>query len=274
MAQRTVTAAAFYGTELPRPYLLPSVEYGGSTSLRIHSWGNPTYRENRPVGAQHFLLEWASLAPWQQGGISKNTKSAYKKTFRKLARDDLGKPKRPATAFFLFCEEARPQLAKENAALAASVTEVAKELGRRWKALTAEEKQVFESAAAEKKEEYKKLVAKWKLERGVVASTAAKSKRTKKTKNASGSLKKVSKKKVGKGKAKKKSLKKSLISSIRKAKELRSGRKTPKSAPTTPVTAVAVTIVQTSPPPAPLKKKVNKKQKTRRSPRRSARSMF
>ena len=51
------------------------------------------------------------------------------------------KPKKPKTAYIIFCQEKRPEIKNENPEMSAK--EITKELGRRWKELSEEEKLEF-----------------------------------------------------------------------------------------------------------------------------------
>lgn len=61
------------------------------------------------------------------------------------------------TSFFVFSNEQRPILKTENPEF--KTTEVAKELGRRWKELDAAEKKRYETIAEEDKKRYVKELA-------------------------------------------------------------------------------------------------------------------
>ena len=62
--------------------------------------------------------------------------------------------KKPPSAYFLFCEQeradARQSCFEADPAAKVSVAVVAKELGKRWEALCAEEKQAFKDEAKER----------------------------------------------------------------------------------------------------------------------------
>jgi len=65
---------------------------------------------------------------------------------------DPSAPKRAPSGFMLFCADERPKVTDENSAL--SMTEVAKELGRRWAFLDMERKAVWEEKSKVGKSEY------------------------------------------------------------------------------------------------------------------------
>lgn len=80
------------------------------------------------------------------------------KTKRK--KKDPNAPKRPLSAFFLFCAEERPSVKLSHPEY--SVGEVAKEMGERWSKVTAEAKTKFESQAGLEKIKYEKEMAIYK----------------------------------------------------------------------------------------------------------------
>ncbi|KAJ7320232.1 hypothetical protein JRQ81_019743 [Phrynocephalus forsythii] len=76
-------------------------------------------------------------------------KGESKKKFK-----DPNAPKRPPSAFFLFCSEYRPKIKGESPGL--SIGDVAKKLGEMWNNTSADDKQPFEKKAAKLKEKYEK----------------------------------------------------------------------------------------------------------------------
>ncbi|XP_037677850.1 high mobility group protein B1-like [Choloepus didactylus] len=79
-------------------------------------------------------------------------KGETKKKFK-----DPNAPKRPPSAFFLFCSEYHPKIKGEHPGL--SIGNVAKKLGEMWNNTTADDKQPYEKKAAKLKEKYKKDIA-------------------------------------------------------------------------------------------------------------------
>lgn len=63
-------------------------------------------------------------------------------------------PKRPQSSYFVFNNERRPELRKKFPTK--KITELAPIISKEWKAITAENKKVYEKKAAELKEAYKK----------------------------------------------------------------------------------------------------------------------
>ncbi|GMH07059.1 hypothetical protein Nepgr_008899 [Nepenthes gracilis] len=77
---------------------------------------------------------------------------------RRLSKiEDPNKPKRPATAFFLFMEDFR-KVYKEQHPDSKKGSEVAKEGGEKWKSMTDEEKKQYVDRAAALKAEYEKAM--------------------------------------------------------------------------------------------------------------------
>ncbi|KAK9270187.1 hypothetical protein L1049_025763 [Liquidambar formosana] len=89
----------------------------------------------------------------KKGGAAKAGKKPTKK--EKAAAKDPNKPKRPASAFFVFMEEFRKQY-KEKHPNNKSVSVVGKAGGDKWKSLTEEEKAPYVAKAEKRKSEYEK----------------------------------------------------------------------------------------------------------------------
>ena len=90
-------------------------------------------------------------------------------------------PKRPPSAFFLFCSEYRPKVKGEHPGL--SIGDVAKKLGEMWNDTAADDKQPYEKAA-KLKEKYEKNIAAYRAKRkpdaakkGVVKAKKSKKKK-------------------------------------------------------------------------------------------------
>lgn len=82
---------------------------------------------------------------------------------QKVGKDEKGKkqdhnaPKRPPSAFFLFCSEHRPKIRSGHPGL--FVGEIAKKLGEMWSGQSAKDKQPCEQKAAKLEERYEKGIA-------------------------------------------------------------------------------------------------------------------
>ncbi|KAJ7957979.1 High mobility group B protein 2 [Quillaja saponaria] len=94
----------------------------------------------------------AKLAVNKKGGAA--TKGGKKPAKGKAAKDP-NKPKRPASAFFVFMEEFRKQFNKENPDNKA-VSAVGKAAGAKWKSMSDAEKAPFVAKAEKRKVEYEK----------------------------------------------------------------------------------------------------------------------
>jgi high mobility group protein B1 len=88
---------------------------------------------------------------------------------RKRKKKDPNAPKRPLSAFFLFCHDERPSVRALYPTY--GVGDVAKELGERWGKITPENKVKYEAKAAVDKGRYEIDVAAYKNKKnGVVAA--------------------------------------------------------------------------------------------------------
>ncbi|XP_053427269.1 high mobility group protein B1-like [Nycticebus coucang] len=104
-------------------------------------------------------------------------KGETKKKFK-----DPNAPKRPPSAFFLFCSEYHPQIKGEHPGL--SIGGVAKKLGEMWNNTAAEDKQPDEKKPAKLKEKYEKDIAAYRAKgkpdagkKGVVKAEKSKKKK-------------------------------------------------------------------------------------------------
>jgi len=75
---------------------------------------------------------------------------------------DENRPKRPASAYFLYLADNREKIKKENPGI--SITEITKKAGEMWKEVT--DKTKWEEAAAAAKKEYEKAMAEYKASGG------------------------------------------------------------------------------------------------------------
>ncbi|XP_068176947.1 high mobility group protein B2a [Antennarius striatus] len=87
-------------------------------------------------------------------------------------KKDPNAPKRPPSAFFVFCSEHRPKIKEENPG--SSIGDIAKKLGELWSAQTPKDKAPFNAKAAKLKERYEKEVAAYKAKCGSGKSDAGK----------------------------------------------------------------------------------------------------
>ncbi|XP_029304354.1 high mobility group protein B1a [Cottoperca gobio] len=102
--------------------------------------------------------EMLSYVPARGGGKKKRFK-------------DPNAPKRPPSAFFVFCAEFRPKVKGETPGL--TIGDVAKRLGEMWNGTASEDKVPFEKKAAKLKEKYEKEVAAYRAKGKTGSSGAA-----------------------------------------------------------------------------------------------------
>uniref|UniRef100_A0A2I3HY34 HMG box domain-containing protein n=1 Tax=Nomascus leucogenys TaxID=61853 RepID=A0A2I3HY34_NOMLE len=76
---------------------------------------------------------------------------------KKGKKKDRNAPKRPPSAFFLFCSEHRPKIKSGHPGL--FVVETAKKLGEMWFGQSAKDKQTYEQKAVKLEERYEKGIA-------------------------------------------------------------------------------------------------------------------
>lgn len=93
-------------------------------------------------------------------------KGQKKKRFK-----DPNAPKRPPSAFFLFCGDRRPKIKADHPGL--SIGDTAKKLGEMWNSLTPEEKQPYEKNAAKMKDKYDKELSVYRTKGTVDSASAA-----------------------------------------------------------------------------------------------------
>nr|XP_027194676.1 FACT complex subunit SSRP1-like [Dermatophagoides pteronyssinus] len=86
-----------------------------------------------------------------------------KKSSKKKKKDD-NRPKRPQSAFFIWMNENRERIKKDNPGL--SLTEISKKAGDLWKEMTKEEKTKYDELAARAKKQYEKEMLEYKASGG------------------------------------------------------------------------------------------------------------
>jgi hypothetical protein len=105
------------------------------------------------------------------------------KSIGKAVKDKAG-PKKNLSAYFFFAQDQRQAVKEENPELK-TVGQVAKVLGSKWQALSAEEKETYEARAAEDKERYQRQL----VEAGSTPGGSAKAKTKAKEGGAGGGAK-------------------------------------------------------------------------------------
>jgi len=72
----------------------------------------------------------------------------------KLKKEKAERPKKPLSSYLAFANEIRPEIAEKNPTL--KITEVLTEIGKRWGALTAEQKKKYEDQVSSDRDRYAK----------------------------------------------------------------------------------------------------------------------
>ncbi|KAG6608639.1 hypothetical protein SDJN03_01981, partial [Cucurbita argyrosperma subsp. sororia] len=145
---------------------LGTTELSLSSSPRTASLllSHPQLRFILPIQTLH-LTQPPSIGFDMKGGKSKTEsmkphaklavkKGAAKKGSKKAGKDP-NKPKRPASAFFVFMEEFRKKFSEENPNNKA-VSAVGKAAGHKWKSMSDAEKAPYVAKADKRKVEYEK----------------------------------------------------------------------------------------------------------------------
>ncbi|XP_012708548.1 high mobility group protein B2 [Fundulus heteroclitus] len=114
--------------------------------------------------------------------MAKNDKVRYDKEMKTYVppkgmkkvkkKKDPNAPKRPPSAFFVFCSDHRPRIKAENPGI--SIGDIAKKLGELWATQGAKDKAPYEAKAAKLKEKYEKDVAAYRAKGGSGKSDAGK----------------------------------------------------------------------------------------------------
>ena len=88
---------------------------------------------------------WRALSQDQRSKFEERSKAkwkSYKEELQKLDKNGMEMPKKPLSPYFEFVKEERDRVKAELGSL--SIVEIGKELGRRWRSLSVEQKRVFQ----------------------------------------------------------------------------------------------------------------------------------
>eukprot|EP00102_Acyrthosiphon_pisum_P011553 XP_008180317.1 PREDICTED: FACT complex subunit Ssrp1 [Acyrthosiphon pisum] len=119
---------------------------------------------------------------------SAKTISEKPRKSKKSKKPDDGRPKRAATAYMIWFNEAREEIKSDNPGI--SFVDIAKKGGELWKKMSTSDKSKYEEKAAKSKEEYIEAMKEFK-ESGGGAESSKDSKESKKSSKKSSSQKKV-----------------------------------------------------------------------------------
>uniref|UniRef100_A0A3Q4IFW6 High mobility group protein B2 n=1 Tax=Neolamprologus brichardi TaxID=32507 RepID=A0A3Q4IFW6_NEOBR len=147
---------------------MSSYAYFVQTCREEHKKKHPDASVNFSEFSKKCSERWKTMSPKEKGkfeDMAKQDKLRYEREMKnyvppkgqkKKRFKDPNAPKRPPSAFFLFCADFRPKIKSENPGL--SIGDTAKKLGEMWNSSSAEEKQPYEKKAAKLKEKYDKVI--------------------------------------------------------------------------------------------------------------------
>ena len=124
-------------------------------------WQNASEEEKKPfnemyrIDRQRYILERANL---DEG--DKKILRAHRRNHRKSR---IGRPRAALSSYMLFTSDARASVLAENVGI--SFDNVGSELGRRWRALSDEEKGKYTKLAKVDRERFNKELSEWKITR-------------------------------------------------------------------------------------------------------------
>lgn len=118
-------------------------------------WKKMTDKDKREYHAkadedkERYEEEMRNYVPPAQDNSLRGVRQRGKKTKRKK---DPNAPKRPLSAFIIFCRDKRPLLKEQKPN--ASVGDIAKELGKAWRIMTDDQKEPYDKQAKEDRVRY------------------------------------------------------------------------------------------------------------------------
>lgn len=162
---------------------MSSYAYFVQTCREEHKKKHPDVSVNFAEFSKKCSERWKTMSSKEKGkfeDMAKLDKVRYEremknyippKGHKKKRFKDPNAPKRPPSAFFLFCADFRPKIKGENPGL--SIGDTAKKLGEMWNSSSAEEKQPYEKKAAKLKEKYDKDIVAYRTKGKVDSESAA-----------------------------------------------------------------------------------------------------
>ncbi|XP_037063207.1 high mobility group protein B1-like [Peromyscus leucopus] len=163
------------------------------TCREEHKKKHPDASVNFSEFSKKCSERWKTMSAKEKGkfeDMAKADKGRYEREMKTYIRPkgetkkkfkDPNAPKRPPSAFFLFCSEYCPKIKGEHPGL--SIGDVAKKLGEMWNDTSADDKQPYEKAA-KLKEKYEKDIAAYRAKgkpdaakKGVVKAEKSKKKK-------------------------------------------------------------------------------------------------
>ncbi|KAG7471236.1 hypothetical protein MATL_G00122330 [Megalops atlanticus] len=148
---------------------MSSYAYFVQTCREEHKKKHPDSTVNFSEFSKKCSERWKTMSAKEKGKfeeLAKQDKIRYEREMKnyvppkgekKKRAKDPNAPKRPPSAFFIFCADFRPKIKGENPGM--SIGDVAKKLGEMWNSTSAADKQPYEKKAAKLKEKYDKDIA-------------------------------------------------------------------------------------------------------------------
>jgi len=162
---------------------MSSYAYFVQTCRQEHKKKHPEASVNFAEFSKKCSERWRTMSPTEKGkfeDMAKQDKVRYEREMRnyippkgmkKKRFKDPNAPKRPPSAFFIFCADFRPKVKSESPGL--SIGDTAKKLGEMWNRSSAEEKQPYEKKGAKLKEKYDKDIIAYRTKGTTNAAQAA-----------------------------------------------------------------------------------------------------
>ncbi|XP_031719678.1 high mobility group protein B1b [Anarhichas minor] len=162
---------------------MSSYAYFVQTCREEHKKKHPDASVNFAEFSKKCSERWKTMSQKEKGkfeDMAKLDKVRYERDMKnydppkgqkKKRYKDPNAPKRPPSAFFLFCGDFRPKVKSEHPGL--TIGDTAKKLGEMWNGSSAENKQPYERKAAKLKEKYDKDVVAYRTKGTVDSASAA-----------------------------------------------------------------------------------------------------
>ncbi|XP_032811336.1 high mobility group protein B2-like isoform X1 [Petromyzon marinus] len=160
---------------------MSSYAYFVQTCREEHKKKHPEASVNFAEFSKKCSERWKTMSPKEKARFEEMAKADKARFDREMKNyvppkgkrktKDPNAPKRPPSAFFVFCSEHRPKVKADHPGL--GIGEIAKRLGEMWGLLTPETKSPYEKKAAKLKEKYEKDVAAYRGKGKAAPSKAA-----------------------------------------------------------------------------------------------------
>ncbi|XP_042342391.1 high mobility group protein B1b [Plectropomus leopardus] len=162
---------------------MSSYAYFVQTCREEHKKKHPDASVNFAEFSKKCSERWKTMSPKEKGKFedkAKEDKVRYEREMKnyippkgqkKKRFKDPNAPKRPPSAFFLFCADFRPKVKSEHPGL--GIGDTAKKLGEMWNSSSAENKQPYERKASKLKEKYDKDIVAYRTKGTVDSAPAA-----------------------------------------------------------------------------------------------------